>query len=48
MERYGWTYDELQATPEDIVNDAIELTRAQAKRSEIEQRQAQALAKIRR
>lgn len=41
MQRFGWTYDELQATPEDVINDAAELFRAQDKLREIEERKAQ-------
>ena len=29
-QRYGWTYDELMETPEDVVNDIIELLNAEA------------------
>ncbi len=30
MRSFGWTYDELQATPEDVVSDAIAYLSAQA------------------
>lgn len=42
MEQYGWTYQELQETPEDVVADALELIRARATLRKIEEMRARA------
>jgi len=48
MERFGWTYEQLQATPEDVVSDAVAYLNAQVKRREVDERRAEARARMRR